>query len=523
MEVTFTSKLRSKAVVMTVDGAKVLFRDDGEKGDIKAGDGAFTGVVRADFEAEAKAFDAKVSSLKKIKEPMPIFAGRAKVGTINLSRLQLVRTKASLPLTPTLCNLNIDPRRSLFITDLSVVENPQRTWNHCSGIGDPDGVWTFKHLMTEMCNQPLTGIDPSDFVEKWIASYGSPMAVENGLTTTARPNVITQVLNNWPRINGKLDLKRSPFKLLAIVNRIDLRDNAFYGGGNAGEARFVFGSINSNCNGTRPFLVIFEYGVPKSGCAVRDWGKQWVKLSQFPIGSANYLQALEDITLQFTERNAAPSKPNGSALNQLRSNEFLNSPWQLREWSVDANDQVLRPRAVALTAGNSFRFGADAITLANYLISQAPPPAVAAIPLFLGTQPFRGARADTPFPSFFWNPPVGVANLERRHVYSLNTCNACHAGETQTLGGPTGAFRHVREKFYGTEATLSFFLTGDPGNPADNFWHDVNDPAGQIDPGTGQVKERLFNEFERRRIDLETLVCNPCLSQIFHKKAALTH
>lgn len=44
----------------------------------------------------------------------------------------------------------------------------------------------------------------------------------------------------WRR---QLDLAQSPFRLLAIVNRVDLRENSIYGGGDAGEGRLVFGAI----------------------------------------------------------------------------------------------------------------------------------------------------------------------------------------------------------------------------------------------------------------------------------------
>lgn len=56
---------------------------------------------------------------------------------------------------------NIDPKRELMITDLSVVNDPARTFDVCSNAGTPMGIWTFGHLMSEMANQPITGIDPS--------------------------------------------------------------------------------------------------------------------------------------------------------------------------------------------------------------------------------------------------------------------------------------------------------------------------------------------------------------------------
>src|SRR6185503_10931007 len=84
---------------------------------------------------------------------------------------------------------------------------------------------------------------------------------------------------------------------------------------------------------------------PKKGChQLRDWAKQWVDLGALPIGSAGYNTALEAITEQFAKAGAAPSKPNGSALNQLRTNENALDPgglWELREFRLDGGTHLL--------------------------------------------------------------------------------------------------------------------------------------------------------------------------------------
>ena len=75
--------------------------------------------------------------------------------------------------------------------------------------------------------------------------------------------------------------------------------------------------------------------------------------------------------------------------------------------------------------------------------------------------------------------PTFIRNNAARHVFSLNTCSGCHAGETQTN------FTHVDAVFFGREATLSGFVSGKAGqggavdfdNNANNDSMMVEDPA----------------------------------------------
>ena len=63
------------------------------------------------------------------------------------------------------------------------------------------------------------------------------------------------------RAGESLDMAKSPFRLLAIVNRLDLRKTDSAGEFHAGEGRFVFGLVDVEA-GCMPleFVVIFEYG-----------------------------------------------------------------------------------------------------------------------------------------------------------------------------------------------------------------------------------------------------------------------
>src|SRR5262249_51208324 len=155
------------------------------------------------------------------------------------------------------------------------------------------------------------------------------------------------VLDPWPRTpDGEIDLDRAPLELLAIVNRIDLRD---LDKGQAGEGRFVFGVLDP-FGFPQSFTVIVEYQLPAATQQdVLDWAASWHALSSHPFPSEEYNAALEALTLRFSGRNAAPGKPNGSALGQLRTNEIALEPrWQLREFTLGA-DGFLHESTIKLT------------------------------------------------------------------------------------------------------------------------------------------------------------------------------
>ena len=69
------------------------------------------------------------------------------------------------PITP--CNQLPTWQKTLLITDLSVVNDPVRTFDPCTGKGTPMGAWSFGKLMSDIANQPVSGISPSDFARRW--------------------------------------------------------------------------------------------------------------------------------------------------------------------------------------------------------------------------------------------------------------------------------------------------------------------------------------------------------------------
>jgi hypothetical protein len=248
--------------------------------------------ANAAFDFDALAQDQqRRDDLAKRGALVPIFEGRQFKGWRQIVRIdpQLIRNSVSaktpidIP-TDALAGIpaTIDPSRELMITYLSVVEDPARTFDACTQTGTPMGAWTFGRLMTNIAN----GGDASDMVEKWLRLWTIDQTV-NTFVVPSRPGISDFLLTTWRRTNGKLDLGQAPMRLLAIVNRLDLRTNSVIGRSNAGEGRFVFGVFNpSDCQAAPFFTLILEYGVPKTGCAaIRAWAAQWHALGSLKLGS----------------------------------------------------------------------------------------------------------------------------------------------------------------------------------------------------------------------------------------------
>jgi len=390
----------------------------------------------------------------------------------------------------------------------------------------------------------VSDADVSNFVMNWLETWISNQEV-NGETIGSRGNIQQLIINPWlaNSSGNTLDMQFAPFKLTAIVNRLDLRGNTGFTDengeiSNAGEGRFVFCALRDDCSPLQ-FNVIFEYGIPKKTCGeLQAYANQWAALNNQVPGTATYNNQLENITNQFMLSGNNPSKPNQNALNQLRTNEnALNPLWELREFILNTSGQ-LEPHTVALEPAVKYNVksnNTDVGILVDFINNHVPPifNNQYEVPLQHNGADFLGGKSHTPFPPVgtvnvganephHWDgAPTGsaISNDLDRHVFSLNTCSGCHGGETQTF------FTHIDPVSFGTEAGLSGFLTGNPGRgvpsaqPQDvdgdpnNNLMTVNDPSGA--PFTIQ-----YNDLRRRAIDLDFFLATECTD---FKLLGLTH
>jgi hypothetical protein len=492
---------RRKTGSLVIHGGKVptLLRDDGTAPDTKRGDGVYAALVNvnaAQFGVEQR----RRLELAKSYREVPVFEQRQLKRWIPFSPSPDTQLNTDSPTTLdrfTGVPFLVDPWRELLIRNLGVVEDPARTYDACTGEGTPMGAWTFGRLMTEMANEAMTGIAPGDFVQHWLEQWTQDLTI-NGWHVHNRAVGAQALLDAWPKLpNGQLDLAEAPFRLLAIVNRLDLRENSAYGGSSGGEARFVFGLLNcsgalGNFGTTTESTVILEYGIDKTGCfAVRNWAQQWQALGELAPGSAAYNAALQAITDQFTLSNADPGQlPNRSAINQVRTNEnsFLLPHWELREAKLcparAACAGNLQQVTIAQTPDVQLQ---NTTTLRDFINDKAVLILIGAhtVPLsYPDDEPFRGGAIQPGSGMGWMNSPALVGtiyNLNARHEFSKATCSGCHTRETDT------DFVHIAKRKPGEESELSDFLTGDDMPKTDpvtddaRHFHELLDRQAKLD------------------------------------------
>lgn len=388
-------------------------KDDGRYPDDVAGDGKYACLKKENitsFLAEVNTLTSKIQNvgfaykfrghsgeIKRFSEITPfnqdLFLGNNEV------EIDAMLIEAEL------CATDIKLEKSLFITDLSVVEDYTRTYNVATGVGNANGAWTFGTLMANMENGFHAG-GVRGFLKTWIKQWTTDQTV-NGQIVKARKHVLECLIMPWLRkAQGNTSLavtlqnweglwdatnetalkQNAPFKLTTIVNRIDLRGNSAYTETfqNGGETRFIFslidpytGSIvmspdqpfSTQMNGVgfgdwRGLNVILEFGnIQTSKCAMLALAQEWLDLSDasYSFGTANtnntYKNALQHITDYVTTASANTGKINGSAINRIRTNEkafaevdpnleihqgWARDDWEFRQFELDPTTHAFK-------------------------------------------------------------------------------------------------------------------------------------------------------------------------------------
>lgn len=372
---------------------------------------------------------------------------------------------AQLPAAPL-----VDPYRELIYVHNDIVGDA----NLASSAGN--GHWSFRWLVEQMTP---AGMDPADFVANWLQDFHATSV--NGFGLTDRFG-IDDFLARWPRRpDGKLNLAKAPFRLRAIMNRLDVAEQEH----DIGEGRFVFAAVDPQFGFPLSFTVIFEYNLPKlsNNATLQQSRTAWAKLfhdvawvkknGKLVPRDINILfnQELVKVTDKFAARGANPSGVNGSALSQVRTNEIaLANPWSMREFHLQ-NNGTLRIAPVALTPDSIFNVF-DQITgersgdprfdpntgeelpprtdrsaeLVSFL--NANRAAVIAEQHSIPTSFLAGESLENaPFTN--WTFDKGQIDEQLRHQFARNTCNGCHNAEEMQIGG----FYHV-QPFDGFPATV---------------------------------------------------------------------
>lgn len=541
--VTFdVGKSSPRALTQTIAldlGAKDVVRI--ERGPIGTYEGDFCLDARALCESAREKLPAHAGSKRTIR----VFRGREIVREreatpIDLDALwkgeRVSLMSAGPPAEP------VDPLRTLMITDRFVISDKERTFTPCgenvSNVPQPTGTalgkWTFGRLMTLLAGT----MDPKLFLRTWIVQLdpAEPRSL-NSFPISQRSGLRPGLLVPWckassqtaacdPKDDTTLDLapETAPFRLLAIVNRIDLADVFSYGSstpGSAGELRFVFAGHNwGKCSSDLKFFVILEYEVKKSTCAeLTKWAKDWVALDA--LTDEEYLKKLEEIV------DSVVVAPPGGVRIRTSEAGFVNPgppdgkpSWVMRQFDRKVPNGAFEAGTLDRTPDASFMEGPKLAQLKTWIETTADVEFNIdldrqEIPVTLpGNVPLAAAEAgmfpaDVGIVGTFWDlPGIGTtAYPHTRHHFSLNTCQGCHAGDTRTSGV------HVRPgATFADPVTLSEFLKG-----------------GTIpDPRNGVVIQRKYGDLARRAQVLECIANGfggntPCICDLTLQKLSMPH
>ncbi len=193
---------------------------------------------------------------------------------------------------------------------------------------------------------------------------------ESGELNDVRPRKVSRdkIFNEWSPVGTQVDkvltADSSAYKLLAVFFRPDLIEKDAAGNLlHAGEFRFIyhFKSNDPNALSLQKNHVIFEYKLPLEpatldgqdiGALTRNgWNKFIGKLQC--LSGKEYTDHLVKITNRVTKAKYSGSWKNGSALGQLRINDFLaphesgvpdSAPWTMFEFRIASNGLLQRHR-----------------------------------------------------------------------------------------------------------------------------------------------------------------------------------
>jgi Ig-like domain from next to BRCA1 gene len=233
----------------------------------------------------------------------------------------------------TLQSLAVDPRRSLAVTEKAIVSQ-----------------FTLAAVMNQLTTQNgATGLNSAQlFRQLWDTQNAAPGQADLSAAVTGLPHCSdnTNKLNGFAypcrtaegvQAGSSSAVNMSSYVAVGLFNRFDMMSNT---GSNCGEYRLVFAKTGATPG--RNFI-IFEATLPnpqpgqgREGC--RAVGKFWADLTSDAVLSS---RATKLKSFFFTglpgfrpviHMNNYGNDPSG--LGQVRTNQFIGSPWLLREFKL---------------------------------------------------------------------------------------------------------------------------------------------------------------------------------------------
>jgi hypothetical protein len=351
---------------------------------------------------------------------------------------------------------SINPKKELSVIDVSVVGDATRSLDPCDVGQEPLPPWSFGKIMQILADQ-AGAPDASAFVKDWLDTWTTEQVV-NGHVLTPVP-IDQFVTIPWLAASGgdRLDLGRAYFRLLSIVNRIDLSQQD-----GKGEFRMEYVATNVFCQPIH-FWMIFEFELPvESLDDLRALAQRWHALSELPFGE-DYNAALQAITDDLTS----------ARLKHVNTVEEEASvlEWNFRSFAIAGQSLVNVPM---FQSPDVLDDGSP--PLVHWV--NANQKSILADDYVVPDELLGGDTRNIDWLRIGFEDPDEVG-----HHFALGTCNGCHGGETGILSEVT----QLRWRHQGEQTVLSPYLTGET----------ILDPRGH---------PRTFNELGRRAGVLQLLL-----------------
>lgn len=316
-------------------------------------------------------------------------------------------------------SIPVDPDRELLVTD----------WATLSVLGDST---TAAPLSFRAALEALDGPERApELARAWLRDTSARLRAEG---TPDRATKLDEVTCAWRRATPSnacdvdcvacardhLDLSRAPFRLAAVVNRLDLATQPDRVG-EAGEGRLVF-ELTSGLD-ARPFAIIFEYA--QRGAA-REWATRWHALRD--VSEGTFAGALSELVGEGLVARGA------TTLARVRTADGVTGPLRMDERTFDRNARAL----VAVPLRNTVDW------------ARVPE---AEVRDFLLREGDALARGTALFPPSWWAssvtetgaaPPRWLTSARNGDLLRDATCTGCHARTREGFQIEPGRYGRAR-------------------------------------------------------------------------------
>ena len=352
----------------------------------------------------------------------------------------------------------LDPFHQLVVVDPAVTDPNQDA--RASNV--TDGHFSFRYVLETLSGCPNAATNAScvsSFATNFLLNMSVVQTV-NGFTVPSRNG--QNLVAVWPKLaDGQtLDMTKTPFQLLAIVNRTDLHSTG------QGEGRLVYGEV---LPGSPPqqgaFSVIVEFALPATGTLTSRaaWVNAFFALptedskgAQFACASSTNPECAFAFDLQtLTDQFVAPAQ-----LIDLRTSEIELSPGEGDTWAwrqfVLTSSGGLNQLVTAATPETPPPVLNGSSSLASFIATNAPSVRTGFVSL---PSSFTGGQAEDISQAPWSFPSVDKPTL---HAFSGRTCNGCHLFEPSDPSQTSGPTFHINPTIAPSangQNLLSFFVT----------------------------------------------------------------